>query len=146
MLCGLYLLSHTLKQCKGPWSFSIKKCPCLLFYPLYQKVCIGSRSWWSKWKLGQRSIGALSARPETLCTNNLTLGQFDVSYWPRFFPGPPQNSPCIPTHQNLKHGVWHSAVKLYLQANKSSLHPEKWNIDLEYLNTLIGLQCSYILC
>ncbi len=26
------------------------------------------------------------------------------------------------------------------------LHPEKWNIDLEYLNMLIGLQCSYILC
>ena len=28
----------------------------------------------------------------------------------------------------------------------SSLHPEKWIIDLEYLNILIGLQCSYNLC
>ncbi len=26
------------------------------------------------------------------------------------------------------------------------MHSEKWNIDLEYFNMLIGLQCLYILC
>ena len=107
---------HTEKE--GPWSLSIEKCPRLFFCPLYQKVCIGSRSWWLKWKLGQRSISALSAGPETLFINNLRLGQFDVSYWPWLFPGPPRNSPCIPTHQNLNHEVWYSAVKLYLQADR----------------------------
>ena len=75
---------------------------------------------WSKWKFGQRSIGALSAGPATLWINTLRLGQFDVSYWPWFFVRPPRNRPCIPTYENLKHEVWFfSAVKLYLWAEMS---------------------------
>ncbi len=49
---------------------------------------------------------------------------------------------------------WHFKGQVWVQGtliemlNQQGMkdHPEKWIIDLEYLNMLIGLQCSYILC